>query len=181
MEQAVVIETVAQQFTNGSRGSPSIYNALNEDILDHLAESAWAGTWGKFTGFDTYCAGIIGIIMCLRIIKLVADTILHGYALHTVYGWSLNLVAVLWDSFTHLLLHLNQKKQERENIKENRDVEEGKLDLSTPSAPGYTWPYTTPPPPEKRRNYHPFQLYQPMYQIQDTQRDCSFKNSNQPW
>lgn len=39
-KREAVIETVAQQFINGPRGSPSIYNAFNEDIPDQLSESA---------------------------------------------------------------------------------------------------------------------------------------------
>ncbi|XP_074114124.1 uncharacterized protein LOC141537176 [Cotesia typhae] len=141
MEQSAVLETVAQQIIKDSQGSPSIFNAFNEDVLDKLAESAWSRTWGKFTGFGTYCAGIIGIVMCLRIIKLVADTVIHGYALHTVYGWSICLVGALWDSFTHLLLHLgNQKRRQEETSSIKRSTSENNVERkeTSPTAPvGY--------------------------------------------
>jgi len=48
--------------------------------------------------------------MAIRIIKLILDTIVHGYALHTVYGWSMYLLGAIWDSLTQLLLHLGKKK-----------------------------------------------------------------------
>ncbi|CAD6243041.1 GSCOCG00012645001-RA-CDS [Cotesia congregata] len=128
MEQTVVMETMAQQFTNHSKGYPSLINALNEEVLEHLAESAWSKTWGKFTGFGTYCAGIIGIVMCFRAVKLVADTVVHGYALHTVYGWSLCLLGAVWDSMTHLLLHLGRRQQTKKGPSPsapNTDPEKG--------------------------------------------------------
>lgn len=134
MEQNVVMETMARQFTNGSHESPSLLYALNEDILEHLAESAWSRTWGKFTGFGTYCSGIIGIIMCLRIIKLLVDTVVHGYALHSVYGWSIYLVGAIWDSITHLLLHLNQQIQQSSIQPQSVESVEAGIEIS-PSAP----------------------------------------------
>jgi len=34
----------------------------------------------------------------------------HGYALHTVYGWSMYLLRATWDSLTQLLLHRGKEK-----------------------------------------------------------------------
>ena len=36
---------------------------------------------------------------------MIADTIIHGYALHRLFGWSLHLLGAFWDSATNLLLH----------------------------------------------------------------------------
>jgi len=33
------------------------------------------------------------------------DTIIHGYALHSFYGCGIHLLAAIWSSVTHLLLH----------------------------------------------------------------------------
>ncbi|KYN00133.1 hypothetical protein ALC62_09094 [Cyphomyrmex costatus] len=38
---------------------------------------------------------------------------IHGYALHTMYGWSLHLVGAIWSSVTHLLLHLGNRRSSR--------------------------------------------------------------------
>ncbi|KYN28505.1 hypothetical protein ALC57_02076, partial [Trachymyrmex cornetzi] len=40
------------------------------------------------------------------------DTIIHGYALHSMYGWSMHLVGAVWSSVTHLLLHFGRSPQE---------------------------------------------------------------------
>jgi len=51
-------------------------------------------------------AGVLAIFFLIRLIKLIVGTIIHGYALHSVYGWSLHLIGAVWRSVTHLLLHL---------------------------------------------------------------------------
>lgn len=141
MEQSAVLETVAQQIIKDSPRSPSIYNVFNEDVLEQLAESAWTRTWGKFTGFGTTCAGIIGIVMCGNIIKIIVDALVHGYALHSVYGWSIYLFGALWSSFTHLLLQLGNKKRSQEEASSSKNSTsddkfnvEGKEVTSTASA-----------------------------------------------
>ncbi|KYN04401.1 hypothetical protein ALC62_04737 [Cyphomyrmex costatus] len=54
--------------------------------------------------------------MSVRIVKLILDTIVHGYALHTVYGWSVYLIGAIWDSLTQLLLHLGRGKSDAEKV-----------------------------------------------------------------
>lgn len=44
-------------------------------------------------------------------IKLIIDTVIHGYTIHTIYGWSLHLLGACWDSVTNLILHLSRKPQ----------------------------------------------------------------------
>lgn len=69
---------------------------------------------------------MIGAYFCIRIIKLIIDTIIHGYALHTIYGWSIHLIGALWDSITNLLLHLAKgSNQEKEESKEEKEENEG--------------------------------------------------------
>lgn len=91
--------------------------------------SAWEKFWNKFIIFGNISAGIIGIYLCGRVVKLILDTLVHGYALHTVYGWSVYLIGAIWDSLTQLLLHLGRKKTETENasapaleVTENNDI-----------------------------------------------------------
>ena len=48
------------------------------ETLESLAESTWNRMWSKFLTFGTASAGIIGIFMLCRLIKLIVDTILQG-------------------------------------------------------------------------------------------------------
>ncbi|EZA60625.1 hypothetical protein X777_14435 [Ooceraea biroi] len=111
-ERPAVLNTVAR----GVMGRPttlhggSIANLLDETSIEKIAISTWEKFWNKFLIFGNLSAECIAIYLLVRVAKLVLDTIVHGYALHTVYGWSLYLVGAIWDSLTQLLLHLGRKK-----------------------------------------------------------------------
>lgn len=114
MEQSAILENIAQKITNGSnKKTPTLYDLLDEDSLEKLAENAWDKTWGRFVKFGTISAGFIGIFVTIKICKLIVDTVVHGYTLHTVYGWSIQLIGAIWDSITHLLLHLAKENNKK--------------------------------------------------------------------
>ncbi|KOC58650.1 hypothetical protein WH47_05253 [Habropoda laboriosa] len=46
----------------------------------------------------------MGIYLTCRIIKLILDTLINGYALHAVYGWSVHLLSTMWDSLAQFLI-----------------------------------------------------------------------------
>ena len=89
----------------------SINNLLDEDALSRIAGTTAERLWGGFLKFGTATAGFIGIWLIIKAIKTVADTIIHGYALHSVYGWSVHLLGAVFSSVTNLLLHLGGKRQ----------------------------------------------------------------------
>jgi hypothetical protein len=103
-------------------GSLSITGLLDEQALNKIAESTGKKLWSGFLNFETASAGVLGIILIIRIIKLLIDTVIHGYAPHTVYGWSIHLLGAIWSSITHLLLHLAKSSKEK---KEQEDVKSG--------------------------------------------------------
>ncbi|KAK0156664.1 hypothetical protein PV328_012464 [Microctonus aethiopoides] len=72
-----------------------------------------------FNTIGTYGVTLMGIWMVVRFIKFSVDIIVHGYALHTIFGWSLWLLGAVWDSVTNLLIHLNR---DRNQVK---DMEKG--------------------------------------------------------
>jgi len=75
-------------------------NLFDDQTLEKIAESAGARLWRGFTTFGSASAGVLTIFILIRLIKLIVNTIIHGYALHSVYGWNLHLIGI------HLLLHL---------------------------------------------------------------------------
>lgn len=89
----------------------SIHNLLDDTSLEKISKSAADYLWGGFLQFGTATAGLIGIWLIIKIIKAVADTIIHGYTLHTVYGWSIHLLGAVFSSITHLLLHLGRRSR----------------------------------------------------------------------
>lgn len=111
-ERPAVLNTVAR----GVMGRPislqggSLSNLLDKNAIERIAVSTWEKFWKKFLIFGNISAGIMGIYLFVRIFKLILDTLVHGYALHTIYGWSLYLLGAIWDSLTQLLLHLKLKQ-----------------------------------------------------------------------
>jgi len=124
-EKNGILNTMAR----GVKGEPTISQGisfshlLDENTLQKITENTWKKIWGTFLSFGSTSAGVIGIYFCIRTIKLIIDTVIHGYALHTIYGWSLHLIGALWDSVTNLLLHLARKPPlEKEQEKEDKRI-----------------------------------------------------------
>ena len=109
-ERTAVLNTFARTITGHPtlHQGASLMNLLDEETLEKLSASAWNKMWTSFLTFGTASAGILGAILIIRGIKLLADTVIHGDALHTMYGWSVHLLGALWSSVTHLLLHLGR-------------------------------------------------------------------------
>ena len=88
-------------------------------LRDHIT---WTKIWTVFSNSGTVSAGFIGVIIIIRGIKLIIDTVIHGYALYTVFGWSFHLIGAIWDFVTNLLLHLgigNQRPQNQQQELQN--------------------------------------------------------------
>jgi len=107
-EKPALLNEVARRITGYpiSANGVSVYNLLDEASLNKIVESTTSRIWKGFVNFGSATAGVMGIFIIIRVIKLVIDTAIHGYALHTVYGCSLHLLGALWSSLTHLLIHL---------------------------------------------------------------------------
>ena len=114
-------------------GSISMLNLLDEESLDRIAESAGKRIWNGFMSFGSASAGVLAIFVVVRIIKLIIDTFIHGYALHSIYGWSMHLLGAIWSSVTNLLLHMCHKQREpasvghKEYILLRQETRDGKI------------------------------------------------------
>ncbi|KAL6430623.1 hypothetical protein ACFW04_006903 [Cataglyphis niger] len=96
-EKPALLNTIARGLTGHSIDTNvvSMYNLLDEASLNKIAENAASRVWNGFVTFGSATAGIFGILVVIRIIKIVVDTAIHGYALHTAYGWSLHLLGAI--------------------------------------------------------------------------------------
>lgn len=117
MEKPSMLNTIARGAMGQDipPGSFSMMNLMDEESLNRIAESAGARLWQGFVTFGSASAGILAIFMTIRFIKLIIDTIIHGYALYSIYGWSLHLLGAIWTSVTNLLLYLGNTKQGRKS------------------------------------------------------------------
>ena len=147
-EQPAILNTIAREITGKvtlNQGT-SIANLLNGPELNRLIETAWEKACNKFTIFGTLSCGLIGVLIIFRGIKLIVDTVIHGYALHSVYGWSLYLLAAVWNSLTNLLLYM---KPNTTRGHKNKDETEELLAIETiprDPPPSGSSPHTTSVP-----------------------------------
>ncbi|EZA48410.1 hypothetical protein X777_13882 [Ooceraea biroi] len=107
-EKPALLNTMARGITGHviPDDTMSIYNLLDEASLNKIAESTAHRIWGGFITFGSATAGVFGILLVVRLVKLTVDTMIHGYALHSAYGCSLYVLGAIWSSLTHLLLYL---------------------------------------------------------------------------
>lgn len=107
-EKPALLNSVARGIQGYNKGpnTISIHNLLDEETLEKIAQSTASRIWDGFILFGSATAGVFGIFVIIRIIKLIIDTAIHGYALHMVYGCSIHLIGAIWSSLTHLLLQL---------------------------------------------------------------------------
>ena len=104
-EQPTILNSLASEILGQSNINHkiSLMNLLDEETLHKIAQSAWGRFWTIFSNFGTTSAGFIGIIIIIRTIKLIADTIIHTYAIYSVLVFSIHLLVIgaIWD---HLLI-----------------------------------------------------------------------------
>lgn len=78
---------------------------------------------------------IMGIVMVIKIIKYMVDTLIHAYTLHAIFGWSWRLLGMFYDVIAYFLMrdhHMNgnqQNGQNRGNL--YPDLEAVRLELHT--------------------------------------------------
>nr|QPL15382.1 glycoprotein [Hymenopteran chu-related virus OKIAV146] len=128
-EKPAVLNTVAKGMTGQTTNyqGASITNLIDETTFAKILQSAGEKIWRNYMLFGTTTAGIMGLIIIIKIIKAIIDTVVHGYALHSAYGWSIYLIGAIWDSITNLLLHLSKKNNNDNNNKHYQAVPELEL------------------------------------------------------
>jgi len=82
-------------------------NLLDEQSLDKIAENVGTRLWKGFVTFGSASAGVLAVFIIVRFIKLIIDTIIHGYALSTDAAF----ISYPQYFVIHLLLHLGKINQ----------------------------------------------------------------------
>jgi len=93
-ERPSLLNTVARSImgrTSVLHGG-SLSHLMDEASIEKIVISTWQKFWSKFLIFGNVSAGLLEIYLIVRVVKLLLDTFVHGYVLHTVYGWSVYLL-----------------------------------------------------------------------------------------
>ena len=107
VERAGVLSDLAYEIqgNNVGRSEGTIFKLFNEEAVKKLADTTWNRMWDRFMTFGTASAGILAIIIILRVFKIVVDIIVRGYTLHQALGWGLHLLGAVWSSVAHCILY----------------------------------------------------------------------------
>ncbi|XP_076384553.1 uncharacterized protein LOC143263569 [Megalopta genalis] len=110
IERSSIIDSLAQGASGRSfiRDTVQISNLLDEQTLEKIALSTSKRLWSGFLQFGSISAGILGVYILFRTIKLTINMVLNGVELYAAFGWSFRLVAAAWNSATRLCLHLQK-------------------------------------------------------------------------
>ncbi|KYQ49730.1 hypothetical protein ALC60_11197 [Trachymyrmex zeteki] len=144
VEKPRMLNTLAREAMghNIPPGSISMTNLFDEKSLEKIAESVGARLCKGFITFGSASAGVMAIFLIINLIKLIVDTIIHGYALHSVYGWSLHLLGTIWSSVAHLLLYLTEPRK-RDTMRQQD--EEALVLTARPLSKTHSTPEDRPP------------------------------------
>ncbi|XP_057323900.1 uncharacterized protein LOC130666697 [Microplitis mediator] len=102
-------------------GSVNVLGLFDEEALEKLATSTGERIWRSLVDFGSVTAGILSIMLLLRLFKFVVDTIFHGYALYCIHGCSALLLTAIWDTLANLILHHHHHRR-RQSDEENQVI-----------------------------------------------------------
>ncbi|KAL7289203.1 hypothetical protein TKK_0017144 [Trichogramma kaykai] len=134
LERPSVLNQVAMTVSGRQIGREgiSIAGFLDKAVLEKIANNTWGRIYSSFLNFGTLSAGVIGLIMLIRLIKLCIDATIRSYVLYEILGFSFKLLGAMMSSVTSLLIHRDNKK---DKIKQGMTQEEDEQEPTAPLNP----------------------------------------------
>ncbi|KAE9544226.1 hypothetical protein AGLY_001405 [Aphis glycines] len=85
--------------------------SLIDDItISNIIEDKLYKMWGWFTTFGSCISGLLGIFFIWRAISILIKTSINVTILYQTFGWSIKLIAGIFSSTTHYIMHNLHKK-----------------------------------------------------------------------
>ncbi|KAE9522248.1 hypothetical protein AGLY_017357 [Aphis glycines] len=86
--------------------------SLIDDItISNIIEDKLYKMWGWFTTFGSCISGLLGIFFIWRAISILIKTSINVTILYQTFGWSIKLIAGIFSSTTHYIMHNLHKKK----------------------------------------------------------------------
>lgn len=86
-------------------------NLLDAEEVDKMLTSYWTKAWSYFIKMGTISSGIIGILITIKVIKFIFDTVIHAIDLYPLYGRSWKLIGACWDAMTQCLINRHHRQE----------------------------------------------------------------------
>lgn len=91
-----------------------------ENYLKDTAKKWSKTTWDHLSSIGSVGAGLMMIFGAFKLLKMTIETMINGYSLFEVFGWSFKLLGSIFHSITTWLLLKEQKKDISANHNEQR-------------------------------------------------------------
>lgn len=118
VEKTAVLNNLAMSMSGHQiiSTNDNVLNLFNEQVVEKFVNNTWNKMWDKFMVFGTASAGVFAIFTIFHLLKSVVNTLVHGYTLHSIYGWSIHLLGAICGSVAHLLVHLGTRPPQPEDV-----------------------------------------------------------------
>lgn len=143
MEKASLLNIIAREMSEDNKSE----DIFSQNSLKRLAESTWNIIIDKLTAWGSFSSVFIMMLIILHVGKLIIDTIIRGYTLYTIFGWSIHLFGAIFSSVTHLFTTLeksnamertsNTLRRNQQEVHEETELREIKIipTIPTPRIP----------------------------------------------
>jgi len=91
---------------------------IDENTISKLVDIKLRNMWSWFTVFGEFVSGLLGIFFIWKIILTCINIGLNISLLYRTFGWSVKLVAGIFSSITHFIMHNVHQQQEQQQNEE---------------------------------------------------------------
>ena len=103
MERQSILNDVARSINNEPvHDYQGFQNLISENLLESMLTKKLNFLWTKAQIFGQFSSGFIAILMIFSTVKMIIETLVRGYTLHRIFGFSFKLLGAIFSSVTHL-------------------------------------------------------------------------------
>ena len=103
MERQSILNDVARSINNEPvHDYQGFQNLISENLLESMLTKKLNFLWTKAQIFGQFSSGFIAILMIFSTVKMIIETLVRGYTLHKIFGFSFKLLGEIFSSVTHL-------------------------------------------------------------------------------
>jgi len=89
----------------------NLNSLIDENVIRKMVDNKLKKMWGWFTVFGEFISDLLGIFFIWLVILTCINIGLNISLLYQTFGWSIQLIAVIFSSITHYIMHNEHKKQ----------------------------------------------------------------------
>ena len=92
----------------------NLNSLINENTISNMVNNKLKKMWGWFTVLGEFISGLLRIFFIWKIIITCINTEINISLLYQTFGLSIKLVAGIFTSITHFIMHNARQEQQQE-------------------------------------------------------------------